>query len=89
VYNYGQYKLRKELEKRKKTLPNQKRKEMSNPTLKWVFQLMQGISVLLIRNPNGKTEKKVTNVDPIRRKIILLISNRAPEIYDLEKAGFT
>ena len=89
VYNYGQHKLRKALETRKETLPNQKSKEISKPTLKWIFQLMQGVSVLLIRNKNDKTDKIVTNIDSVRRKIIFLMSNRAPEIYKLEPTGFT
>jgi len=50
---------------------------------------MQGVSVLLIRNKNGKADKIVTNIDAIRRKIIFLMGNRAPEIYKLENAEFT
>ena len=64
-------------------------KETSSPTLKWIFQLMQGVSVLLIRNKNGKTDEIVTNIDGIRRKIIFLMGNRASEIYKLENAEFT
>ena len=42
VYNFGQYKLRERLKKQQTTLPNQLGKGVHNPTLKWIFQLMEG-----------------------------------------------
>jgi len=89
VYNYGQYKLRKALKDEKETLPNQKGKKVTKPTLKWVFQLMQGISVVLINDGNDELQKVVTNIDHVRRKIIFLMNNRTPEIYKLAKFEFT
>ena len=89
VYNYGQYKLRKALKDEKETLPNQKGKKVTKPTLKWVFQLMQGISVVLINDGNNELQKVVTNIDCVRKKIIFLMNNRTPEIYKLAKFEFT
>ena len=37
VNNLGQLKLREALAETKQTLPNQLKKETSNPTLKWAF----------------------------------------------------
>ncbi len=45
IYNLGQYDLRENLKAQKKTLPNQKGKEINNPTLRWVFQMMRSIHV--------------------------------------------
>ena len=39
VYNVAEYRLRKSLKTAKETLPNQKGKEIDNPTLRWIFQL--------------------------------------------------
>ena len=89
VYNYGEHKLRKEIRDKKETLPNQKGKEISNPTLKWTFQLMQGIGVILINTKKGKSEEIVTNIDEVRRKIILLLGNRTPIIYKIKESEFT
>ncbi len=60
VYNYGQYKLRKALKDAKETLLNQKGKNVTKPTLKWVFQLMQGISVVLINDGSDELQKVAT-----------------------------
>ena len=46
IYNVGQYKLREQLKTHQTTLPNQLGKEVSNPTLKWIFQIMEGIDMV-------------------------------------------
>jgi transposase len=46
VYNTSEYLMREEMRKQAVTVPNQKRKETARPTLRWVFQLMQGIHTL-------------------------------------------
>ena len=48
---------------------------------------MQGISVILINTKRGKSEEIVINIDEMRRKIILLLSNRTPIIYKIKRIG--
>ncbi len=38
--------MRSHLQQMEKTLPNQIKKEISKPTLRWVFLLMRGISLI-------------------------------------------
>ena len=46
VYNIAQYKLRKKLKDENTTLPNQLGKGVQNPTMKWIFQIMEGVGVV-------------------------------------------
>ena len=46
VYNLAQYRLREALKAENETLPNQINKPIQNPTLRWIFQIMEGISVV-------------------------------------------
>ena len=48
VYNYAQFKVRQSLKDTNSTLPNQIYKEVKNPTLKWLFQLMEDINIVRI-----------------------------------------
>ena len=50
VYNVAEYRMRKKLATQKETLPNQKGKAISNPTLRWVFQLMEGVSIINLQD---------------------------------------
>lgn len=57
VYSIGQRKLRNELENRGEMIKNQLGKLINRPTMRWIFQELQGIHLVLI---NG--EKMVSNV---------------------------
>lgn len=43
VYSITQQRMRHELKRLETTLPNQIEKPVQNPTLRWIFQLMEGI----------------------------------------------
>lgn len=83
VYKYSQYKIRRILEETDDTLPNQKKKEIQNPTMKWLFQKMLGVIVLRL-NPGTPHEKIImSNIDRTRQKIIRLFGIYACEIYSI------
>ena len=89
VYNVAQYRLRESLKAAQETLPNQKGKAIDNPTLRWIFQLMEGINIVRFVSASGEPERTViTNIDAIRTKIIQLFGQTAREMYGLnEKAA--
>ena len=51
VYNFAQYRVRKTLEETNETLPNQVGTPIQNPTLKWIFQIMEGIAIIQTVSP--------------------------------------
>lgn len=85
VYNFGQYQLREKLRIANETLPNQKNKPIQNPTLRWIFQIMDGISIVEMDLGGSESEKArvVTNITPVRQKIIQLLGGSACELYGL------
>lgn len=85
VYNVGQHKLRKRLKESNMTLPNQLGKEVCNPTLKWIFQIMEGIDVVYFYNESlsETTREVITNLNKLRKKIIWLFGRNAAWIYEL------
>jgi transposase len=85
IYNVGQYKLREQLKAHQTTLPNQLGKEISNPTLKWIFQIMEGIDVVYFYNESltHTIREVITNLNKLRRKIIALFGKTAAWIYGI------
>lgn len=85
VYNVGQYKVREELAKRGEKLPNQLGKEIDNPTLRWIFQLLEGIGIIYLREslPGRFPQSYVSNITAIRGRIISLLGSEAEKIYGL------
>jgi transposase len=74
VYNYAQYAIRSELKKKNETIPNQLGKPVQNPTMRWIFQIMTGISVVkVLPTVNGEVLEIVSNMTALRNKILALL----------------
>ena len=80
IYNLGEYRLRKALKEQKTTLPNQLKKEISNPTLRWIFQMMMGISIVTIKSKNSE-QRIVANITSVQKKIIRMFGANTMEVY--------
>lgn len=81
VYNVGQHSLRQQLEENNETLPNQVGKLVKNPTLRWIFRLLQGISVVDIIVDNKIIQQFVSNLNQVKCQIIRYFGPIAMEIY--------
>ena len=76
VYSIGQRQIRNELQKRGEVVKNQLGKLIDRPTLRWIFQELQGIHVVLI---NG--EKMVSNLTEKTIKILQYFSVSCQKYY--------
>ena len=88
VYNVAEDRMRRKLAEHGETLPNQKEKAISNPTLRWVFQLMEGISIVNLQGEGdvGESRQIIANINNVRRKIIHLFGPSACKIYGMENS---
>lgn len=80
VYTLAERKLRAELIKQQATLPNQVGKEVTNPTMRWIFQLFEGISVLY-KNAQRNVEAIVLNLKDIHFRVFKLMGSNIANIY--------
>ena len=85
VYNVGQYRLRQQLKTEETTLPDQLGKQVQSPTLRWIFQLMEGIGLVHFYNEplTHIIREVITNINAVRKKIIYLFGATAAKIYGL------
>jgi transposase len=83
VYNVGQYRLRQQLKANKTTLPNQLGKQVQNPTLRWIFQIMEGIGLVHFYDGSSLVRTVITNIHAVRKKIICLFGETAAKIYGI------
>ena len=76
--------LRIKLEVEGKSLPNQLGKEVKNPTMRWIFQLMESIAIVRFYDASQKLIKeRITNLNELRKKIIWLMGDTAAQMYGL------
>jgi transposase len=83
VYNYAERFIRNALKESGEKIPNQINKPIQNPTLRWIFQIMEGIQVSLVPMSEGYQKHIVWNLTPIRKKIIHLFGDQTRKIYCL------
>ena len=79
VYNVGQYQLRETLKSQQETVLNQVGKPINNPTLRWIFQRMNGIH--LIKVPGG--DSYVVGLTAEKEKILRLCGKEIARLYKL------
>ena len=82
IYAITERIMRSHLQQMEQTLPNQIKKEISKPTLRWVFFLMRGIS-LIEEDIGGKSTKIIINMTALKSKIIDCFPLEVQKIYTI------
>lgn len=82
VYAIAQRKLHKILESLQKTVPNQIRKETSKPTLRWIFQLLDGIELVKM-HVEKTTHTVVSGLTALKQRILSYFGDTVMKIYGL------
>jgi len=82
VYSVAQRRMRNQLAMLGETIPNQINQPTSKPTLRWVFQCMEGIHRVLL-NIGGLVTYIVDGITELRMKIIRLFGQRVCQIYQI------
>lgn len=82
VYGIAERRMRACLAERQETLPNQIKKEIEKPTLRWIFQLLYGINALEISIGDQK-QQVIEGLTPLRQKILRLFGKSVTDIYQL------
>lgn len=84
LYSYAQRRLRSQLAESGETLPNQIKQPTQTPTLRWTFQMMQGISCLIVKTTDGM-QCIWTGLTELRIKILRLFSYQICQIYQVSQ----
>jgi hypothetical protein len=82
VYAFVQDYIREELKAKKETIPNQRKKEIDNPTATLVFRSLHRIQIVCIQLEDG-TRECVANLNELRTRIIKLFGPLAIRIYGI------
>ncbi|HVN54366.1 MAG TPA: IS1634 family transposase [Anaerolineaceae bacterium] len=81
IYALAERQLRLALEKNSETIPDQKGQPTATPTIRWVFQLFEGIDLLSIWVNGQRTSRQVLNLRPIHRQVLQLFGPRVCQCY--------
>lgn len=81
VYALAERILRQRLAEHGETIPDQKGKPTSTPTLRRVFQIFEGVDLLLVRNQGQIVFCQVLNLLPVHQQILRLLGPHVANCY--------
>jgi len=82
VYSVAQRRLRQALARQNETLPNQINQPTNRPTLRWVFQMLEGIE--RVRMPVAdQVHEMITGLTAVKIKILRLFGDQVCHAYQL------
>jgi len=82
VYGIAERRMRACLKEQEETLPNQIGLKVERPTLRWIFQLLDGIDLLNI-SIKHQSYKIMNGITSLRQKILLLFGTTVANIYQI------
>ena len=82
VYSVAQRRLRHELARQKESLPNQINQPTQRPTLRWVFQLLEGINRVRV-SVQGQIHDLIEGLNEVQIKILRLFGQEVCQIYQI------
>jgi len=81
IYSLAERKLRQVLKDINATVPNQLRKPTQNPTMRWIFQLFEGLDILLVRQQGEIVVRQLLNLRPAQQQVITLLGPQIQKCY--------
>jgi transposase len=81
VYSVAQLKLRQSLQENKESIPNQLGKPTAKPTMRRIFQIFHGITLLISLEDNFEMIIGMLNIEEIHRKILALMGENYEKMY--------
>ena len=81
VYALAERRLRQALEQKYETLPDQKGKATQKPTLRWVFQIFEGLDILSIWVGDQRVMRQVLNLRPVHLQVLRLFGTQIQGCY--------
>jgi transposase len=84
IYALAEHQLRQQLRAQERTIPDQKGYPTQNPTMRRIFQMFEGIPILLIQTENAR-RRMVTNVEEVHLQIAKLLGDPILKFYTFEE----
>jgi transposase len=81
IYSLAERKLRLALKKMNATIPDQLRKPTQSPTMRWVFQLFEGLDILVVKQNNIVMLRHLLNLRPVQEQIISFLGPQTQKCY--------
>ena len=81
VYRLAEWRLRQQLAATDQTVPNQLKQPTTRPTMRWMFECFEGISLLTLPSPGG-LQTLIHGLEPLHQLVLGLLGPAVSKMYE-------
>jgi transposase len=85
VYRLAEHRLRTHLASTGQTVPNQLKQPTDRPTMRWMFQCFEGISLVGFTPPNGPPHRDIAGLEPLHEQVVALLGPSCERLYKVDE----
>ncbi len=79
VYLLAEQRLREQLAATGQTVPNQLKQPTDRPTMRWMFQCFEGVSLVAFQPPQGPPHRELAGLEPLHSQVVTLLGPLAKD----------
>lgn len=80
VYRLAERHLRTRLATGGQTVPNQLKQRTDRPTMRWIFQCFEGVSLVTYQPPHGPPRQELANLEALHAQIAALLGEACRKV---------
>ena len=84
VYRLAEHRLREQLAATGQTVPNQLKQPTDRPTMRWIFQCFEGVSVVVFQPPSGPPQLDLAGLEPLHAQVAALLGAQCEKLYKVD-----
>jgi transposase len=84
VYRLAEHRLREQLAATGQTVPNHLKQPTDRPTLRWIFQCFEGISLVAFQLPQGPPHLDLAGLEPLHEQVAALLGPSCEKLYKVD-----
>jgi transposase len=84
VYRLGEHRVREQLAATGQTVPNQLKQPTDRPTMRWLFQCFEGVSLVVFQPPHGPPQRDLAGLEPLHEQVAALLGPQCAKFYKVE-----
>jgi len=81
VYRLAEHRLREQLAATGQTVPNQLKQPTDRPTMRWIFQCFEGVSLIAFQPSHGPPHWELANLEPLHEQVAALLGPPCEKLY--------
>jgi transposase len=84
VFRLAEHRVREQLAATGQTIPSQPKQLTDHPTLRWIFQCFEGVSLVVFQPPHGPPQCDLVGLEPLHEQVTALLRPYCEKLYKVD-----